>query len=124
MPVTLSFNSVDYDLVIASYTPGQEAVPGEGGSPAKIQASCGSRHLRFFDQLQYVHDHMAGHHLYGVAGSELHLDVGTAGAITEGLTGSGLVARDNGGTVLITEAASPFVGGAIHILLAACSRFR
>ncbi|MCP5640062.1 hypothetical protein NL289_26245, partial [Klebsiella pneumoniae] len=32
MPVTLSFNSVDYDLVIASYTPGQDAVPGEGGS--------------------------------------------------------------------------------------------
>ncbi|WP_159217777.1 hypothetical protein, partial [Klebsiella pneumoniae] len=39
MSVTLSFNSVDYDLVIASYTPGQEAVPGEGGSAAKIQAS-------------------------------------------------------------------------------------
>ncbi|WP_323092436.1 terminase large subunit domain-containing protein, partial [Klebsiella variicola] len=39
MPVTLSFNSVDYDLVIASYTPGQDAVPGEGGSAAKIQAS-------------------------------------------------------------------------------------
>ncbi|MDH8101764.1 hypothetical protein QIG22_28225, partial [Klebsiella pneumoniae] len=32
---------------------------------------------------------------------------GLLAAITEGLTGSGLVARDNGGTVLITEAASP-----------------
>ena len=30
MPVTLSFNSVDYDLFIAAYTPGQDAVPGEG----------------------------------------------------------------------------------------------
>jgi hypothetical protein len=39
MPVTLSFNSVDYDLFIAAYTPGQDAVPGEGGSAAKIQAS-------------------------------------------------------------------------------------
>ncbi len=38
---------------------------------------------------------------------------GLLAAITEGLTGSGLVARDNGGTVLITEAASPYVGGAI-----------
>ncbi len=31
MPVTLGFNSVDYDLFIASYTPGQAAVPGAGG---------------------------------------------------------------------------------------------
>lgn len=30
MPVTLGFNSVDYDLFIASYTPGQAAVPGTG----------------------------------------------------------------------------------------------
>jgi hypothetical protein len=38
---------------------------------------------------------------------------GLLAAITEGLTGSGLVAQDNGGTVLITESASPFAGGAI-----------
>ncbi|MGR8997403.1 hypothetical protein ACP3UH_31665, partial [Klebsiella pneumoniae] len=38
---------------------------------------------------------------------------GLLAAITEGLTGSGLIARDNGGTVLITEVASPYVGGAI-----------
>jgi hypothetical protein len=50
--------------------------------------------------------------LTGVAGGELCLDVGTAGGHHRGLTGSGLVAQDNGGTVLITEAASPFAGGA------------
>lgn len=38
---------------------------------------------------------------------------GLLAAITEGLTGSGLVAQDHDGTVLITEAASPFAGGAI-----------
>jgi hypothetical protein len=38
---------------------------------------------------------------------------GLLAAITEGLTGSGLVAQDNGGTVLITEEASPFAGGEI-----------
>ncbi|MCI7969821.1 kinase, partial [Klebsiella pneumoniae] len=38
---------------------------------------------------------------------------GLLAAITEGLTGSGLVAQDNGGTVLITESASPFAGGEI-----------
>ncbi|WP_049106906.1 phage tail length tape measure family protein, partial [Klebsiella michiganensis] len=39
--------------------------------------------------------------------------VGLLAAITEGLTGSGLVAQDNGGTVLIAEEASPFAGGEI-----------
>jgi hypothetical protein len=82
MPVTLSFNSVDYDLVIASYTPGQAQCLARVAA-RQNSGQCGSRHLRFFDQLQF-HDHMAGHHLYGVAGSELHLDVGTAGGITEG----------------------------------------
>ncbi|GHL04116.1 hypothetical protein ECZU21_31290 [Escherichia coli] len=38
---------------------------------------------------------------------------GLLAAITEGLTGAGPVAQDNGGTVLITESASPFAGGEI-----------
>ncbi|WP_198362535.1 hypothetical protein [Klebsiella michiganensis] len=38
---------------------------------------------------------------------------GLLAAITEGLTGSGLVAQDNGGTVLIAEETSPFAGGEI-----------
>ncbi len=38
---------------------------------------------------------------------------GLLAAISEGLTGSGLVAQDNGGTVLITEESSPFAGGSI-----------
>ncbi|WP_256663019.1 host specificity factor TipJ family phage tail protein, partial [Klebsiella michiganensis] len=38
---------------------------------------------------------------------------GLLAAITEGLTGSGLVAQDNGGTVQIAEEASPFAGGEI-----------
>ena len=42
---------------------------------------------------------MAGTTYIGVAGSELHLDVGTAGGYHRGSTGSGPVARDNGGTV-------------------------
>ncbi|MCS5931282.1 hypothetical protein LNQ03_02820 [Klebsiella pneumoniae subsp. pneumoniae] len=69
---------------------------------------------------------MAGALLCGVAGSELHLDrPGLLAAITEGFTGSGLVARTTAVPYLITgEAASPFVGGAITSSSAACSRFR
>ena len=67
MPVTLGFNSVDYDLFIASYTPGQAAVPG-AGECGKSPGQCGPDHLRLFDQLQHVHDHLAGGYLPGVAG--------------------------------------------------------
>lgn len=113
MPVTLSFNSVDYDLFIAAYTPGQDAVPGKGGSAAKIQASAAPT----------TYDYSLGSTTFTVTwhGTTYTVSLvadyvnmsGLLAAITEGLTGSGLVAQDNGGTVLITEEASPFAGGEI-----------
>ncbi|HHS9711336.1 TPA: TipJ family phage tail tip protein, partial [Raoultella planticola] len=113
MPVTLSFNSVDYDLFIASITPGQDAVPGEGGSAAKIQASAAPT----------TYDFSAGSTTFTLTWQGTTYPVslvadyvnmsGLLMAITEGLTGSGLVARDSSGTVLITEESSPFVGGSI-----------
>ncbi|HEJ9267236.1 TPA: kinase [Klebsiella oxytoca] len=113
MPVTLSFNSVDYDLFIAAYTPGQDAVPGEGGSAAKIQASAAPT----------TYDYSLGSTTFTVTwhGTTYTVSLvadyvnmsGLLAAITEGLTGSGLVAQDNGGTVLIAEEESPFAGGEI-----------
>lgn len=113
MPVTLSFNSVDYDLVIASYTPGQEAVPGEGGSAAKIQASAAPVTYDFSTSSStFMITWQGTTYTVSLVANYISMS-GLLAAITEGLTGSGLVARDNGGTVLITEAASPYVGGAI-----------
>lgn len=113
MPVTLSFNSVDYDLVIASYIPGQEAVPGEGGSAAKIQASAAPVTYDFSTSSStFMITWQGTTYTVSLVANYISMS-GLLAAITEGLTGSGLVARDNGGTVLITEAASPFVGGAI-----------
>ncbi|UAA12409.1 host specificity factor TipJ family phage tail protein [Klebsiella quasipneumoniae] len=113
MPVTLSFNSVDYDLVIASYTPGQEAVPGEGGSAAKIQASAAPVTYDFSTSSStFMITWQGTTYTVSLVANYISMS-GLLAAITEGLTGSGLVARDNGGTVLIAEAASPFVGGAI-----------
>ncbi|HHS9711120.1 TPA: TipJ family phage tail tip protein, partial [Raoultella planticola] len=113
MPVTLSFNSVDYDLFIASITPGQDAVPGEGGSAAKIQSSAAPT----------TYDFSAGSTTFTVTWQGATYPVslvadyvnmsGLLAAISEGLTGSGLVARDSSGTVLITEEFSPFVGGSL-----------
>ncbi len=113
MPVTLSFNSVDYDLVIASYTPGQDAVPGEGGSAAKIQASAAPVTYDFSTSSStFMITWQGTTYTVSLVANYISMS-GLLAAITEGLTGSGLVARDNGGTVLITEAASPYVGGAI-----------
>ncbi|PLM40679.1 kinase, partial [Klebsiella michiganensis] len=95
------------------YTPGQDAVPGEGGSAAKIQASAAPT----------TYDYSLGSTTFTVTWQGTIYTVslvadyvnmsGLLSAITEGLTGSGLVAQDNGGTVLITEEASPFAGGEI-----------
>ncbi|HIE9328015.1 TPA: host specificity factor TipJ family phage tail protein, partial [Klebsiella variicola subsp. variicola] len=113
MPVTLSFNSVDYDLVIASYTPGQDAVPGEGGSAAKIQASAAPVTYDFSTSSStFMISWQGTTYTVSLVANYISMS-GLLAAITEGLTGSGLVARDNGGTVLITEAVSPFAGGAI-----------
>ena len=113
MPVTLSFNSVDYDLFIAAYTPGQDAIPGEGGSAAKIQSSAAPTTYDFsLGSTTFTVTWNGTTYTVSLVADYVNMS-GLLAAITEGLTGSGLVARDNGGTVLITEEASPFAGGAI-----------
>ena len=113
MPITLSFNSVDYDLVIASYTPGQDAVPGEGGSAAKVQASAAPTTYDFSSgSTTFTVTWQGATYTVSLVANYVSMS-GLLAAISEGLTGSGLSAQDNGGTVLITESASPFAGGAI-----------
>ncbi|HHS9690195.1 TPA: host specificity factor TipJ family phage tail protein [Klebsiella michiganensis] len=113
MPVTLSFNSVDYDLFIAAYTPGQDAIPGEGGSAAEIQSSAAPTTYDFsLGSTTFTVTWHGTTYTVSLVADYVNMS-GLLEAITEGLTGSGLAARDNGGTVLITEEASPFAGGAI-----------
>ncbi|EMX9854572.1 TPA: host specificity factor TipJ family phage tail protein [Raoultella ornithinolytica] len=113
MPVTLSFNSVDYDLFIAAYTPGQDAVPGEGGSAAKIQASAAPTTYDFsLGSTTFTFTWHGTTYTVSLVADYVNMS-GLLAAISEGLTGSGLVAQDNGGTVLITEESSPFAGGSI-----------
>ena len=113
MPVTLSFNSVDYDLFIAAFTPGQDAVPGEGGSAAKIQSSAAPTTYDFsLGSTTFTVTWHGTTYTVSLVADYVNMS-GLLAAITEGLTGSGLVAQDNGGIVLITEEASPFTGGEI-----------
>lgn len=113
MPVTLSFNSVDYDLFIAAYTPGQDAVPGKGGSAAKIQASAAPTTYDFsLGSTTFTVTWHGTTYTVSLVADYVNMS-GLLAVITEGLTGSGLVAQDNGGTILITEEASPFAGGSV-----------
>ncbi|MDT7451254.1 host specificity factor TipJ family phage tail protein [Citrobacter koseri] len=113
MPVTLNFNSVDYDLVIASYTPAQAAVPGEGGSAAKVQASAAPTTYNFsLGSTTFTVTWQGTTYTVSLIADYINMS-GLLAAITEGLTGSGLVAQDSGGTVIITEESSPFAGGSI-----------
>lgn len=113
MPVTLSFNSVDYDLFIAAHTPGQDAIPGEGGSAAEIQSSAAPTTYDFsLGSTTFTVTWHGTTYTVSLVADYVNMS-GLLAAITEGLTGSGLAARDNGGTVLITEEASPFAGGDI-----------
>ncbi|MBW5937873.1 kinase, partial [Klebsiella michiganensis] len=113
MPVTLSFNSVDYDLFIAAYTPGQDAVPGEGGSAAKIQSSAAPTTYDFsLGSTTFTVTWHGTTYTVSLVADYVNMS-GLLAAITEGLTGSGLVAQDNGGTVMIAEETSPFAGGEI-----------
>ncbi|HCJ3179749.1 TPA: kinase, partial [Klebsiella pneumoniae] len=113
MPVTLSFNSIDYDLFIAACTPGQDAVPGEGGSAAKIQSSAAPTTYDFsLASTTFTVTWHGATYTVSLVADYVNMS-GLLAAITEGLTGSGLVAQDNGGIVLITEETSPFAGGEI-----------
>ncbi len=88
-------------------------MPGTGGSAAKLQASAAPTTYDFSTSSSTFTITWQGT-TYTVSLVANYVSMsGLLAAITEGLTGSGLVAQDNGGTVLITEAASPFAGGAI-----------
>ena len=113
MAVTLNFSSVDYDLVVASYTPAQSAVPGSGGSAASLRGNAAPSTYNFSVSSETFN--LTWHGVtYSISLVADYLNMsGLLSAIAEGLTGSGLVAQDDGGAVRITEESSPWQGGSI-----------
>lgn len=113
MAITVSFGYADYDLFIATYTASQPAVPGTGGSTASVQAGAAPSTYDFSDTPETFALTWRGV-TYSVSLIADYLNMsGLLAEISSALTGSGLVASDNGGTVLISERSSPFAGGAI-----------
>ncbi len=113
MPVNLGFNDSDYDLFIASYNPGVAAAPGVGGSAASVLASAAPS----------IYDFSTAPVTFSVSwqGESWPVSLltnyvtmsGLISTISSQLTGSGLIARDNGGRIEIAESSSPFAGGSI-----------
>ncbi|MCS5961074.1 hypothetical protein LNP74_22800 [Klebsiella pneumoniae subsp. pneumoniae] len=126
MPVTLGFNSVDYDLFIASYTPVrlQCPAPGECG---KVQASAAPTTYDFSTSSSTFTITWQGVYLTRCRWWLTYVSMsGLLAAITEGLTGSGLVAQDNAAAPATDNRGGQSVRGwgRSRPLFAACSCFR
>lgn len=113
MPVTLEINGSEYDLFIATFTPGQDAVPGVGGTASVLRGNGAPTTYDFSVTSQTFTLTWQGV-VYTVS---LVANYGTMSgmlaAINEGITGSGLIAHDDGGVVRIVEISSPWRGGSI-----------
>jgi hypothetical protein len=113
MPVTLEINGSEYDLFIATFTPAQDAVPGVGGTASVLRGNAAPTTYDFSVTSQTFTLTWQGV-VYTVS---LVANYGTMSgmlaAINEGITGSGLIAHDDGGVVRIVEISSPWRGGSI-----------
>lgn len=113
MPVLLTYNGADYALFVASYVPGSPAVPGVGGSAARVTGSAAASNFDFSGSPVTFGISWRGT-TYSVALVANYITLGVLlTAINDQLVDSGLVATQSGGVVTIAEAASPFAGGSI-----------
>lgn len=113
MPVTLEISGTEYDLVIATFTAKQEAVPGTGGNAASLRANASPTTYDYSGTGQTFTITWQGV-VYTISLVADYVNMpGLLAVINEGLTGSGLLAQDGGGVVLIAETSSPWLGGSI-----------
>lgn len=113
MPVTVDFSGVKYDLVIAAYTPAQAAIPGVGGSAAKLTGNAAPSTYDF--SINHETFTLAWQGTYYIIALVANYEAMTdlLQDITYSLTGSGLIAKDDNGRISITESGSPWRGGSI-----------
>lgn len=112
MKVTLS-TDVDYDLVVANYSPYVPPVPGSGGSPSAVQASASPTTYDFAaSPAVWTITYRGNTRTISLASNFLNMS-GLVSAITSQLDGMGLTAQDNSGRLLIAEPSSPYRGGTL-----------
>lgn len=113
MKVTLS-TDIDYDLVVASYSPYVPPVAGSGGSPSSVQASAAPTRYDFSgtNSVVWTITYQGTTRTISLASNYVNMS-GVVAAITSQLSGMGLTAQDNSGRLLIAEPASPYKGGVL-----------
>lgn len=113
MPVLLTYSGADYALFVASYAAGTPAVPGVGGSPARLSGSSAATVFDYSGTPATFNVIWRGT-TYSVALEANYITLGVLlTAINDQLVDSGLVATQSGGVVTIAEGASPYAGGTI-----------
>ncbi|QRU52057.1 host specificity factor TipJ family phage tail protein [Klebsiella oxytoca] len=113
MPVTLEINGAQYDLFIATYTPKQDAVPGVGGIASAVRGNAAPTTYDFSVNNENFSLFWQGHYYFVQLVDNYITMSGLLDAINSRLTGSGLIAHDDGGVVRIVEISSPWKGGDI-----------
>ncbi|HHT0431659.1 TPA: host specificity factor TipJ family phage tail protein [Raoultella ornithinolytica] len=113
MPVTLEINGAQYDLIIATYTPKQDAVPGVGGTAAAVRGNAAPTTYDFSVNNENFTLFWQGNYYFVQLVDNYITMSGLLDAINSRLTGSGLIAHDDGGVVRIVEISSPWKGGDI-----------
>lgn len=118
MKVTLS-TDIDYDLVVASYSPYVPPVAGSGGAPSSVQASAAPTRYNFSGAagsatapVVWTITYQGVTRTISLASNYVNMS-GVVAAITSQLSGMGLTAQDNSGRLLIAEPASPYKGGVL-----------
>ncbi|HHF8701578.1 TPA: host specificity factor TipJ family phage tail protein [Klebsiella pneumoniae] len=113
MPVTLEINGAQYDLFVATYTPKQDAVPGVGGTASAVRGNAAPTTYDFSVNNESFTLIWQSHYYFVQLVDNYITMSGLLDAINSKLTGSGLIAHDDGGVVRIVEISSPWKGGDI-----------
>lgn len=123
MAVSVEWSSFNYDLYIASYDKGTSAVPGVGGTAASVTASAAPTTYDFSSSAVSFTLTWAGASYVISLSANYTTMSGLTEAITDQLTGSGLIAQASGGKLQIIEPTSPYSGNSIGYTVLPSSLF-
>jgi hypothetical protein len=112
MKVTLT-SDVDYDLVVAGYSPYVAPVAGVGGSPSSVLGASSPTTYDFSaSAVVWTITYQGDTRTLSLAANYVNMS-GVVSAITAQLEGMGLTAQDSSGRLLIAEPFSPYQGGVL-----------
>ncbi|WP_394243878.1 host specificity factor TipJ family phage tail protein [Halopseudomonas laoshanensis] len=112
MPVSL-IDDVEYDLVVASYSPYVAPVPGVGGSPSEVVASAAPASYDYSEETANWSVTFQGETRAISLAADYGTMSGLVAEITAQLSGMRLVAQDQSGRLRIVEPSSPYQGGVL-----------